>query len=308
MKLVSKHGITHQTPCDSVFLVPEEMFGMTGRTDLVSGSTSSTRPDPQYAFVGGLYLAALLTPVTVLVLATVFTDAALLYLGFLAIWTVITALAGWCISQIGGIAVRLGGSDGSWALMVFPFMVFIGAFVALSSNSSLPRIAVPLAMITMITGVLFGMSFVLMSQNRHAEAVLADATEFTQWEARWPLQWRQFSVGAMILAFGSLLVAIIAQIGFDADWASYFYLVAFLWTPLAGTATPRTFRVTDAGLVVERSLHHRARPWSAFEKYVLTDDALILVSNKWWRPKLRCDRGDISDVDAVVSALDKTPL
>lgn len=73
---------------------------------------------------------------------------------------------------------------------------------------------------------------------------------------------------------------------------------------MAGAANPQTFRVTDAGLVVERPLQRRLRPWSAFAGYTLTDDALVVHLTAWWRPDHRCDRADIEDVDAVVTALD----
>jgi len=74
--------------------------------------------------------------------------------------------------------------------------------------------------------------------------------------------------------------------------------------PAAGAANSRTFRVTDAGLVVERPLQRRFRPWAAISGYTLTDDALVVQQSAWWRLSHRCDRADIDDVDAVVTALD----
>lgn len=261
--------------------------------------------DPQYAFVGGLYLAAFLTPATTLLVSTVVSSAALLYIGFLATWVVSTIVGGWTIARVDDLALRIGNRDRYWLLTVIPFAVFVGTFVALSLGSWLPSTAVPLAMITMITGVLFGFPFVLMSQNRHAAAVSADAVEYGQWEARWPSRWRRLSTGALILSMASVTVAVVAQLAFDADWGTYFYLFAFLWTPLASTSNPRTFRVTDAGLVVERPLHRRLFSWDAFDGYSLTDDALVLNPTVWWRPKMRSDPEDVKDLDAVVSALEK---
>ena len=209
------------------------------------------------------------------------------------------------IARVDDLALRIGNRDRYWLLTVIPFAVFVGTFVALSLGSWLPSTAVPLAMITMITGVLFGFPFVLMSQNRHAAAVSADAVEYGQWEARWPSRWRRLSTGALILSMASVTVAVVAQLAFDADWGTYFYLFAFLWTPLASTSNPRTFRVTDAGLVVERPLHRRLFSWDAFDGYSLTDDALVLNPTVWWRPKMRSDPEDVKDLDAVVSALEK---
>ncbi|WP_318568300.1 hypothetical protein [Salinigranum marinum] len=276
------------------------------RPEAVSGSPTVARPDPQYAFVGGLYLAALLTPAAILVASIVVQNAAALYVGFLGVWAAVTVLAGWGISRTRGFAVRLGRSDASWLFVVVPFVVFGGAFVTLGFGERVPRTVVPLAMVTMITGVLFGLPFVVMSRTRHADDASAGATEFARWEARWPPRWRRLAVGAMLLGLASALVAVVAQVVSRAGWADSAYLIAFLWTPLASAATPRTFRVTDAGVVVERPLHRRLLPWDAFEGYSVTDDALVLVPTAWWRPKLRSDRADVEGLDAVVSALDGT--
>lgn len=69
---------------------------------------------------------------------------------------------------------------------------------------------------------------------------------------------------------------------------------------------PRTFRVTDAGLVIEHPLQRQFRPWSAYMGYELTEDALVVQPAVWWRPAHRCDREDIEDVDAAVTVLDDT--
>ena len=55
---------------------------------------NSERPDPEYAFVAGLYVAALVVPALVIVLSHVFADAAVLYIGFLVAVTGVTGVAG----------------------------------------------------------------------------------------------------------------------------------------------------------------------------------------------------------------------
>ncbi len=266
---------------------------------------STASHDAQYALVGGFYVASVLTPVVVLSASTLSSDPALLYLGFLATWVAFTALFGWLVSRAEGLAVRLGRRDVAWVLAGFPFVVFLGTFAALSVGTPMPRVAVPLAMVTMLTGLLFGFPLVVMSQNRHAAAAVADATELARWEARWPPRWRRFAVGAMVVGIASAVVAVVAQLALGTDWADPFYLLAFVWTPLASATTPRTVRVTDAGLVVERPLNRRFRPWEAFDGFSLTADALVVHPTAWWRPSLRSDRADIEDVDAVVTALER---
>jgi hypothetical protein len=270
-----------------------------------SDAPNTSSRDAQYALVGGLYAASVLTPVAVLGVSTWISDAALLYVGFLAVWVAFTTLFGWLVSRTEGVAVRIGRRDAAWVLAAVPFVVFIGAFVGLAVGTPMPPVAVPLAMITMITGFLFGFPLVVMSQNRHADFAVRDATEFARWEARWPLRWRRLAVGSMVVGIASAVVAVVAQLGLGADWATPFYLLAFLWTPLAQATTPRTVRVTDAGLVVERPLIRRFRPWEAFEAVSLSDDALVVHPTAWWRPSLRFDRDDIEDVDAAVTALER---
>lgn len=79
----------------------------------------------------------------------------------------------------------------------------------------------------------------------------------------------------------------------------------FVGVVFMNVLNPWTFRVTDAGFVIEHPLQRQFRPWSAYIDYELTDDALIVRSSASWRPTHRCDRGDIVDIDSAVSTLDE---
>lgn len=189
-------------------------------------------------------------------------------------------------------------------LAAIPFVPFVGIFAASGFGIAPPGIAVVLAMVTMIGGIVTSLPLVAMSRNRYTTAALANTTEITKWEARWPQRWRWGSVGVMSIGIIGGAAGIIAQVVFGVDWAGDLYLLMLLWTPLAGAAGSRTFRITTDGLVVERPLQHRFRPWTAFEKYSITDEALVIHPTAWWSPKLRCDRNDIEDVAATIAALD----
>lgn len=262
------------------------------------------RPDPQYTFVAGLYIAALLTPIAILALSTTTGNAGLLYVGFLGTITLLTAAASWRLSQVPELAVRLGQFNTLWLLIAIPFVPFVGVFAAPVTGIHLPTIAVPLAMLMMIMGLVLGLPLVVMSRNRYTAAVLTDADEYAAWEARWPQRWRRVAVGGMVLAMAGGAAGVIVQFWFGIDWAGSLYWLLIFWTPLAGAASPRTFRVSDAGLVIEQPLQRRLRPWSAFNGYKLTEEALLIQPRAWWRPTLRCDRTDIEDIDAVVASLD----
>ncbi|WP_423747306.1 hypothetical protein V5735_24135 (plasmid) [Haladaptatus sp. SPP-AMP-3] len=277
---------------------------MATRTESRGGLSNDERPDTLYAFVAGLYVAILLTPIAILGISTVSTDGATLYVSFLVSITLLGIIAGWLISHTAGLAVRLGRHDMVWLLVTVPFVPFVGVFAAAGIGISPPGIAVVLAMVTMIGGMFTSLPLVTMSRNRYTTAAVAGTTEITEWEARWPRRWRQISYGAMIIAMVGGAVGMVAEVVFGVDWAGNLYLLLFVWAPLAGAANPRTFRVTDAGLVVERPMLHRFRPWTAFTGYSLSDEALVLHRKRWWRQNLRCDRDDIEDIDAVIAALD----
>jgi len=278
---------------------------MPARAEAALCPESAERPDHEYAFVAGLYVAALVVPALVIALSRVFADAAVLYIGFLVAVTGVTAVAGWVISKIPGFAVRLGQHDTVWVLVALPFGWFGGVFGAEEVHIDLPAVAVPLAVFATAGGMLLGVILVAMSRTRHADAILERATEFAEWEARWPRRWRRVAGGVMIFAFTVSTVGFLAVFGFGLEWGWRLYYALFIAIPLMNLLNPRTFRVTDAGLVVEHPLQRQVRPWSAFSNYELTADALVIRPAAWWRPAHRCGREDIEDVGAVVGAVDE---
>ena len=289
----------------SIFNDREELGSMATRTKSRIDRPNGERPDTLYAFVAGLYVAILLTPISVLGISTVTADGGVLYVSFLCSITVFATVAGWLISHTAGLAVRLRCHDMIWLLVAVPFVPFVGVFAAAAGiGITPPGIAVVLAIVTMAGGMFTGLPLVTMSRNRYTTAALADSTEIIEWEARWPKRWRWVSIGAMGIAIIGGTAGIIAQVVFGVDWAGDLYLLLVVWAPLAGMTNPRTFRVTDVGLAVERPLQHRFRPWTAYDSYTITDEALVIHPTAWWRPKLRCDRSDIGDIDGAIAALD----
>lgn len=275
----------------------------TGRT---LGRSNAERPDGQYAFVAGLYVAAFLAPALILGLSRVITDAAALYVGFLVAVTGITAVAGWAASRTPGLAVSLGRHDAVWLLVVVPFGWFGGVFGAAAAGVEPPDLAAPLAVIGTAAGMLLGIMLVAMSHTRHANAALADAVDLAEWEARWPRRWRRVAGGISIVAFTVSTLGIIFAFAYDSEWGWRLYYLMFVGVVLMNLLNPRTFRVTDAGLVIEHPLQRQFRPWSAYTSYELTEDALVIRPAAWWRPAYRCDQADIEDIEAAVTAFDDT--
>jgi hypothetical protein len=269
------------------------------------GQSNAEYPDPSYAIAAGLYVAALLAPVVVLILSLALSDAAVLYLSFLGAVAGIAVVAGWSVSRIRGLAVSLGGNTAVRLLAVFPLVWSVGVFGSSAVGREVPDIAGPLAVVGTGGGFLLGLLLIALSRSRYAMAVLTDAEEFAQWEARWPRRWRYLSLVGMVVAVVAGGVGIIVQFVFGVDWAGSIYYLMFIWTPLAGAANPRTFRVTAAGLVVERSPLKRFQPWSAIKGYTLTNDALIIQTTAWWRPAYRSDREDVEELNTIVASLDE---
>ena len=297
-------GARGQRSGHSFFEIRTFVFDMATRTGTGVDQPTAEPPDAPYAVVAGLYIAALLAPVVVLGLSTFVTDAGLLYISLLATGTVLTVVSGWGVSRTAGLAVDLGRHTATRLLAAFPFAWFGGVVGMTAIRGDPPGIAVLLAMLGTIGGMFLGLILTGMSRNRHAAAVLTDAEEIAQWEARWPRRWRRIAVGGAIVTGVAGLAGLVAQFAFDVDWTGSFHAVWVVWAPAAGAANPRTFRVTDAGLVVERPLQRRFRPWAAISGYTLTDDALVVQQSAWWRLSYRCDRADIENVDTVVTALE----
>lgn len=279
---------------------------MTTHSRRPRGRSNAERPDGQYAFVAGLYVAAFLAPALVLALSGVVTDAAVLYVGFLVAVTGVTGVAGWVVSRTAGLAVSLGRSDAVWLLAVLPFGWFGGVLGAAAVGVDPPALAAPVAVIGTAGGMLCGIVLVAMSRTRHANAALVDAVDLAEWDARWPRRWRRAAGVVSTVAFTASALGIISAFVFDFEWGWRLYYLLFVGVVLMNLLNPRTFRVTDAGLVIDHPLQRLFRPWSAYRSYELTEDALVVRPAAWWRPAHRCDRADIEDVDSAVTALADT--
>lgn len=272
------------------------------------GPSDGARTDREYSIVAGLYMATFGAPLSVLALSRIVTDAALLYTGFIVAVTAATALAGWFVSRIPGLAVTLGRRDSIWVLVVLPFSWFVSAFGANAMGVDLPTIVFPLAVIGTAGGMLLGIILVAMSRTRHANAALGNAVELVEWEARWPGRLRRAAGAIAIVSFTLSIFGLFAALVFDSEWGWRLYYLLFVGVLLMNVLNSRTFRVTDGGLVVEYPLQRHFRPWSAYSNFEVSDGSLVIRSAAWWRPNHRCDREDITNVDAIRSALNEVPL
>lgn len=263
------------------------------------------RPDTTYAFAVGLYAGVVGGPVAVLAASPWVQGAGALYVALLVTVTGFATAVGWAASRTPGLAVRLGRRKAVWLFVVVPFAWVAGLAGAEAAGVEPPSLAVLLAMLATAGGTLLALAVAAMSRTRYADAATRTATELAAWEARWPKRWRQAAIAVVLGSFVVGAVGIAAEAVFGVEDAGTAYFVALFAVPLASATTaPRTFRATDAGLVVERPHQRQFRPWSAIAGYELTAAALVVRPTAWWRPAYRCDRADVDDVEAVTAALD----
>jgi hypothetical protein len=71
---------------------------------------------------------------------------------------------------------------------------------------------------------------------------------------------RRIAGGVSVMAFTVSILGILAAFVFDSEWGWRLYYLLFVGVVLMNVLNPRTFRVTDTGLVVENPLQRQFRP------------------------------------------------
>lgn len=274
---------------------------------MTSDSNATDGTDPFFGFLAGLYAAALVAPAVVIGVALrVTTDPATLYLALLGTVTAVVAVFG-ATARRESLAVRLGGSRWVWLAIAVPFAYLVVLFASFVGGSDLPGVVGGLAFLGALSGTLVGLGVVVAARNRYSKAVLADAEEYARWSARAPERDRRIAKAGALAAF------VLGISGFFASVLFEFAPLRWIGNVLIPTAAgflggtdERTLTVTADGLVVKRPLNRRVRPWSAYESYSMSDDALVVHRAGWsaWGVRdVRCDIHDVEDVSAVEAAL-----
>lgn len=264
--------------------------------------------DPFFGFLVGLYAAVLAAPTAagaVALAAT--TDAAALY-GVLLGTVVVTVAVVGHLARSERLPVRLGATPWAWAATVVPLGYVGVVLLALSATLGVPAAVVVVGVLGAAGGLVVGTGLAVAARNRHARAVAASAEEYVRFTARGPARDRRLVKRAV----GGLLAA--GLVGFVASFAVD-RLAAFRWVfqlavaggaGLTGALAERTLAVTDAGLLVGTPVSERVLPWSAFESYAVTDDAVVVRRAGWsaWSLRdVRRDADEVPDPEAVATAL-----
>ncbi|SFR93632.1 PH domain-containing protein [Halomicrobium zhouii] len=265
----------------------------------VADPTPVRRSDPVFGIAAGLYLALLLSPAVLLAVSvTGWTEPGVLYGTFLVTGVGALALAGLVFSRHPGLVPRLGSSPLAWLPAVMGVVVAAGALATFEYAGGLSVLGAFFGLFAALVGTLLG----ALARSRYANAVLEDAAEQLAFEAGWPQgpRNRVYAVAGVVAGLSAIgwLAGVVA--GFD--WLVTLCQMGFslgLVTSVVGRS--RTYRVTSAGLAVDEPLRTRLLPWSAFEGWDRTDDAIEV--RRPWRVDVRLATDDLADPDAVADAL-----
>jgi hypothetical protein len=141
------------------------------------------------------------------------------------------------------------------------------------------------------------------------KAVLADAPPAVEFSARAPGRDRARAKWSVSALFAVGIVGLVAGILLDFDPLRWlFQILVPAAAGLYGSTSEREVRISSAGLVAGSPVHKRLRPWSAFESYDVTDEAIVVRRTGWSPWGLRGVRRDASEVEnpeAVADALGK---
>jgi hypothetical protein len=267
---------------------------------------SLERPDTFYAFVAGLYAAALLSPAAVVALALwVSGDPGVLYVGLLTAVTTIVAVTAWGVTRWRGLPERIGASRLAWSLAVLPVVAVAGYFAVVAAVDT-PAVdaGAVVGFLLGSLGIVVGIGLVVMSRNRYAEAVVDGERVEAVWTAGWPEHQRMRFQYASLVAMSLFVPVWAAGYLWDALWIGTTGNLLFLPVILLGNVgRERTYRVTPAGLERNNPVSRYVYRWNRFESYEVTDEVVVVRWRSWWRPAIRCARAEIDEENAVMDAL-----
>jgi len=252
-----------------------------------------------FGIAAGLYLALVLSPAVLLAVSVAgWTEPAVLYGAFLATGVGALALAGLVFSSRPGLAPRLGSSPLAWVPAALGVVVAAGALATFEYGGGISVIGVFLGLFAALGGLALGG----LAYSRYAAAVLESAAEQLAFEAGWPTTARNRLYAVAGVVAGLSAIGWVAGVVAGPDWLATLGQLGFsLGLVTSVAARSRTYRVTSAGLAVDEPLRTRVVPWSAFEGWDRTDDAIVVRRPR--RVDVRVAADDLEDPDAVADAL-----
>lgn len=279
----------------------------TGTDSQPGPSRFAGRPDDLFALAVGLYVALTVVPLGTGLATTTVSDAATLYLSFLAGITVVTAGVALAVRHVPGLDRRLGATRVRWGLVVVPLGVVaaVGGGQAVVFAGGPSNVAVVLGVVAAFGGFLAGAVLAMMAGTRYARAVAETTETLAEWRAGWP-QTRQRRM--QVVGVGLAVVGIFLFVADPLLHVPYVRALGHLFVPLGAVVMfgqSRGYRVSTAGLEQRAPANRNLYEWSRFEGYAVADDAIVVYFRAPWRFPIVCDRSDVDDEDLVVAVLDE---
>lgn len=273
---------------------------------------SPERVDTIFGLVSGLYVASLISPAILLIVAErLNTTTAILALG--AFVVTISAIVCWSVKRRSDIVSRFDSPWMAWllplvgAVPVFGYIRSVITYVAIYLSDD---VTVGAANVIGLAGFLMGIvatfmgsALVLMARKRLANASVDEAEVSVEWRAAWP-QPRRFWV--LLLP----LLTVVPIVGLGSLWLLdgpiFGIVIAFpLLVALIRLGSERTYRVTPAGLEQRLLFSCRLLPWSQFDGFRVTNDAIV-IQQPLPHINIFISRSDIYEQEeAIISALEK---
>lgn len=264
-------------------------------------------PDTFFAFVAGLYVAVLVTPAVVAVLATtVTTDSGLLYLSFLAVLTGLTAGGTWVAARWRGVAERTGRTGLRWLFEVVA-VAFAGGYLLVGMRrGDAAGVAGIGGFFTALFGVILGFGLTVMSRNRYVKAVVDEDAVAATWRAGWPKRRRRAAQAIGLVFMLGYMGGSLADLAFGTDWLQPLGTgLLAVGVSVINLGQERTYRTTPFGLETKLPMYRNVYDWDGFESFEVHERAILLHRRSPWRPVVRCARADLDDEAAVVDALEE---
>ncbi|RXK51643.1 hypothetical protein [Halorientalis pallida] len=203
------------------------------------------------------------------------------------------------------LAVVLARTRLHYALFSVPAAVFLahGWVEYVTVGPELP-VTVRTLVLGLIAFALAGVA-VLIDNRALADRIAAGQEPAASWRARPSRRVARRQLSLYVLA-GAPIVAgsAVGLLTLDAAFLVVGTALSGILTSwLNATTQARTYEAYPDGLVIDPDNFPKPVPWSRLSGYSRTDDTLVL--HRRCRGPIRCSRGEIDDLDAVVRVLNR---
>ena len=281
--------------------------------------TTPRQVDTKFSILAGLYLAALVSPISSLSLIWLFEIDSLALAGvlFTTIGLCISTFVSWRVKHSGKwvkylnstLAAMLLPVGGLILMIVHLFYVVLFAAAILSDIQARPATVIGFAgFLSGMIAMYLGSKINDMARTRILEVNVNKMDIEMEWIAGWP----DFEQNILLVCFSIFAVVLLGIIILNGHFTYHIITPLVIGSLLLAFAVhsvtaKRRYRVTPAGLEYCRSREllpaQKLIPWNQFNGFKVTERGIIL-ERSFPKPNIRCRRLDIYlDEKEIISAL-----